>query len=275
VSPSKSGQAGKRGAAQDQSGDQAKSQNGRSENQGERGKENNQNNREAKNQNGQTENQDERGQNAERNSNQDEEKSSEQDDEKTSEESQNPPESVNQPSQLPSLPFQTPSWLRALIIAAGVVVLVFALIRHGRTLLEALLALLASLLGGFWILKREKKPKEPAAAPTEPAVPPRPFSSFPNPFDSGMAERFSPNDLVIYSFEALEAWASEHKLGRSPHETPSEFVQRLGQARAELRPECTRLATFFVTIVYGQRGFRTEVLPALRQFWQSLEGAAV
>ena len=79
-----------------------------------------------------------------------------------------------------------------------------------------------------------------------------------------MAQNFSPNDLVIYSFEALEAWAFEQNLARSPHETPAEFVARFGQARADLRQDATRLAGYFVTIVYGQRGFKTEVLPPLR-----------
>ena len=48
-----------------------------------------------------------------------------------------------------------------------------------------------------------------------------------------------------------------------------EFVQRIGEARADLDRDATRLVGFFVTIVYGQRGFRSEVLPAIRQFWQS------
>ena len=105
----------------------------------------------------------------------------------------------------------------------------------------------------------------------EKVPPPRPFASFVNPFDAGLDHQFSPNDLVLYSFEALEAWAYEHNLARSPHETPMEFVQRIGEARADLDRDATRLVGFFVTIVYGQRGFRAEVLPAIRQFWQVLQ----
>ena len=107
---------------------------------------------------------------------------------------------------------------------------------------------------------------------SEPVLPPRPFSSFANPFEIGLDQRFSPNDLVIYSFEALEAWAFEHNLARSPHETPTEFVRRLGQARLDLRQDASRLVGLFVTIVYGQRGFKEDVLPPLRQFWLALQG---
>ncbi len=41
-------------------------------------------------------------------------------------------------------------------------------------------------------------------------------------------------------------------------------------------PTCARtlrrLVGLFVTIVYGQRGFKEEVLPRLRQFWLALQG---
>jgi hypothetical protein len=30
---------------------------------------------------------------------------------------------------------------------------------------------------------------------------------------------------------------------------------------------------YFVMIVYGQQGFRSEVLPPLRRFWRALEGS--
>jgi hypothetical protein len=107
---------------------------------------------------------------------------------------------------------------------------------------------------------------------SEPDSPPRPFASFANPFDDGLDQRISPNDLVIYSFEALEAWAFEHNLARSPNETPTEFVRRIGQAHADLLPDTSRLVGYFVTIFYGQRGFNEDVLPPIRQFWQVLKG---
>ena len=168
------------------------------------------------------------------------------------------------------MPFAAPSWLRALFVAAGIVVLIYVLFRYGSTLLNALRDLLASLLGGLFIQQPHKRTKAPEAAPSEKGPPARPFASFANPFASGLDQRFSPNDLIVYSFEALEAWASEHDLARSPDETPSEFVRRLGEARSDLRQDATRLVGYFVTIVYGQAGFKAEVLPPLRQFWRAL-----
>ena len=127
--------------------------------------------------------------------------------------------------------------------------------------------------GGTGVRLGEEAPKENENAGEQPAPPPRPFASYVNPFDAGLDHQLTPDDLVIYSFEALEAWAYEHELARSPHETPMEFVSRVGQERADLGPDATRLVGYFGAIVYGQQGFRSEVLPPLRRFWRALEGS--
>ena len=245
-SKAQSGTPGKQGASkQDQAEGQNKSQDGQAEKEADRGKD------------------------ADQNSKSDEKDASEQHDEKSSQENQNQSDTASQPSQLPQFSFQAPSWLRGLIIVAGVIGLIFYVIRHGSALLQALRDLLASLFGGLFI---EKRAKAPAVVVSKPVSPPRPFASFANPFANGLDQRVSPNDLIIYSFEALEAWAFEHNLARSPNETPTEFVRRIGQAHADLRSDTSRLGGYFVTIVYGQRGFDADVLPPIRQFWQALQG---
>jgi Domain of unknown function (DUF4129) len=242
---SKDGAAGKKGAPkQDQSGDQ-KGREDRSENKTDRDKDNDQNDRK------------------------DEQNGQEQKGDQSSKENQG---DASNPPKLPSVPFQAPSWLRGLFMLVGGLAFIYGLFRYGPVLLDAFRALIAALFGGFGGQKPKKREKETQAEPSEPVVPPRPFSSFPDPFASGLAQNFSPNDLVIYSFEALEAWAFEHRLARSPNETPTEFVNRLGEARSDLRQDTTRLAGYFITIVYGQKGFKSEVLPPLRQFWRALQG---
>jgi Domain of unknown function (DUF4129) len=248
--PSKGGAQGKQGSPQQNKGDSG-----------------NQN----KGQDGQAEKQAERSENADQKASPDDKNAADQDNEKSSQEKQDSNDASSPPSRLPSVPFAAPWWLRALFVAAGVAALIYGLLRYGMTLLYALRDLLASLFGGLFIQQPKKRTKAPDPAPNEQAPPLRPFASFANPFDTGLDQRFSPNDLVIYSFEALEAWALEHKLGRSPDETPSEFVRRLGDARAELRQDATRLVGYFVTIVYGQKGFQNEVLPPLQQFWHALQ----
>jgi hypothetical protein len=251
----KSGAQGKQGSPQENQGDAGKGKNGSAEKSADRAKDSNQDS-----------------------SDQKDKDSSEQKDGSSSQENQDQRDGANQqpsqPPRLPPLALAAPSWLRGLLTVAGVIAILYGLFRYGRFLLDALRELLASLFGGLFIKKKEKKATEGPKAAGEPALQRRPFTSFVNPFDSGLAQNFSPNDLVIYSFEALEAWAADHNLGRSSHETPTEFVRRLGQARSELQADATRLVGYLVPIIYGQRDFKTEVLPAVRQFWRTISGHA-
>jgi hypothetical protein len=249
--PSKGGAQGKEGSPQENKGDSGNQNKGKD---------------------GQAEKQAEPSKNADEKSSPDDKNAADQDNEKSSQENQNSNDESSPPSRLPSVPFAAPWWLRALFVAAGVAALIYGVLRYGLTLLDALRDLLASLFGGLFIQQPKKRAKAPEPPPGEQAPPRRPFASFPNPFETGLDQRFTPNDLVVYSFEALEAWASEHDLARSPNETPSEFVRRLGEARADLRQDATRVVGYFVTIVYGQKGFQSDVLAPLRQFWRALQG---
>ena len=180
-------------------------------------------------------------------------------------------DTASEAPQLPSLPVHAPGWLRILLIAVMVGALIFGLFRYGMAILLALRDLFASLFGGLFIARREKRAKEAGLQAMESPPPPRPFSTFVNPFNNGLARKLSPDDLVLYSFEALEAWAFEHHLGRASNETPNEFLGRLGRARSDLQQDAAALVGYFVAIVYGQRGFQAEILPALRGFWRTIE----
>ena len=255
-SASEKGQQGKSGAQQDQSGDQGK------------GQEKDQSGDQAK---GQGKNQEKgEGQDGRSEQNPDDQGKSEEGDEKSSRDNAEQDTSSSQAPKLPSIPLPPMDWLQTPILIAGIIIVIYGLIRYWRDLLEVLRALIASLLGGLGFGWGKKREKDEAGEAEVPAPPPRPFSSYVNPFDAGLDHQLTPDDLVIYSFEALEAWAYEHELARSPHETPMEFVGRIGEERVELGPEASRLVGYFAMIVYGQQGFRSEVLPPLRRFWQVL-----
>ncbi len=178
----------------------------------------------------------------------------------------------NSPSNTPSLSLQTPGWLRIPILIVGGCFLLYGAFRYGPELLKGLMAFLAALFGGLWFGgPRQHRGREEGEAANQPIEPPRPFSSFPNPFDAGMDRQFAPNDLFVYSFQALEAWAFEAGLGRLPHETPVEFTRKLGVVKADLNSEANRLATSYVRIVYGGRVVKPEALQNLRVFWRTLE----
>jgi hypothetical protein len=225
-----------------------------------------------KSQNGHNENQPDREKDDEAKSKDDAQSDSKQNDESQDQAKQDSRDPSSQTPRLPSMTMQAPPWLRGLLIGAAVLALTFGLWRHGMAILWALRDLLASLFGGFFLVKREKRAKDAAAAPAAAAPPPRPFASFVNPFANGLAKKFSANDLVVYSYEALEAWASDRNQSRLLNETPIEFLKRLGESQAELRQHAAPVVGYYVAVVYGQRGLEAEILPALRQFWTAIQG---
>jgi Domain of unknown function (DUF4129) len=261
-SASPNGQEGKKGAAQDQSGDQAKGQ----KQSGQDAKSQDQ----AKGQDGRSKDQADGKDPAEKG----DQKDSQSDGEKSQEEKQDEGDSSSQSPQPPSFGLPHLDWLQTPIMVVGIAILIYGLIRYYRDLIQVLLALLKAILGVFGFSWSSEQPKAQAEAAAAQEPPPRPFSSYPNPFDAGMDQQLTPDDLIIYSFEALEAWAYEKEVARSLHETPTEFVARIGERQPELGPDAARMVSYFVAIIYGRRGFGPEVLPQLRQFWLALEQAA-
>ena len=177
------------------------------------------------------------------------------------------------PPSLPNLPIPPLDFLQVPLLIVGGLIVIVGLFWYWRDLVAVLRAILASILGGLgfgWTRRGDKD--EPTGA-EELSAPPRPFASYANPFDVGMDRQVTPEDLVIYSFEALEAWAYENQLARSPNETPVEFAGRIVEARVAVGPEAARLAGYFTAIIYGRQSFGPDLLPPLRRFWQAVEAS--
>ncbi len=139
-----------------------------------------------------------------------------------------------------------------------------------RSLLEALRNLWAGLFGA-----RTTAGEETGETGIERRFKrPRPFAVFRNPFLDGSAETRSAPELVRYSFAALQAWAFEQGLGRSPEETPLEFVARLGQELPALETDSQKLAILLVRVEYGQDRLPTSSVQQVQQFWKQLEALA-
>lgn len=135
-----------------------------------------------------------------------------------------------------------------------------------RRLLEAIANWWASLFGKKPSVKRVTAEAE---APKGPDRPP-PFTEYSNPFADGSAERRDAEELVAYTFEALDAWAWDRGHGRRPDETPLEFAARLGTEFEPLERSLRRLAALFARAAYAFGELPAETKPFLEQFWEEL-----
>src|SRR5207237_6694670 len=119
-----------------------------------------------------------------------------------------------------------------------------------RDLLNALAAFWQSLFGGG---RRTEAVEPEDEVPVEVVPRPRPFADFRNPFADGSAAGQSPEELVCYSFTALEAWACERDLSRRIDETPLEFADRLSERVPALGANAQQLALLYARLAYARR----------------------
>lgn len=164
-------------------------------------------------------------------------------------------------------------WVFYLAVIAGVAYWAWksraALAQALRDFLEAWRAFWASLFGG----KRGPKEAVPGEAVAEAAPAPRPFSDYADPFAAGWAERWSPDELVRYSFAALEAWAREHGRPRGPEETPYEFAEGVADRAKHLRNPCRKMADLYSRAAYAPGTLPATSVAPLREFWQQIASA--
>ena len=166
--------------------------------------------------------------------------------------------------------------VRLIYWAAVILVVGYLLWRYRSQVLSALQEFLQSfrdlwsrLFGGLGERRAADQPE--ATGPVQP--PPRPFSAFPDPFLTGMAERWSPDELVRYSFEALEAWAREHGCPRAPDQTPYEFARRIASREARLGQDAVRLSELYNVSAYGRRTVPLSGVSHVRRLWQALRSS--
>jgi len=186
----------------------------------------------------------------------------------------NPPPATPSSSSMPSFQWLGTA-LKALLYLAVAIVLIYLLIRYwaevrawlGR-LWQEVLDIWNSLFGG----KRQQQETAEIAAAEEAAAQARPFASFRDPFASGEAARSKPSAVVQYSFEALEAWASERGLARQPEETPLEFAGRLASGGG-LGAEASELGSLYARVAYARDPLSKNSLASVERLWKTLRRA--
>jgi hypothetical protein len=157
----------------------------------------------------------------------------------------------------------------------GLVVVIgaYALWRSRKEVAGAFRQLLAACREFWaWLLGR-KRPGAQAAAALEappPAPPVKRLADFVDPFAADTAERLSPDELVRYSFEALEAWGRETGAPRHPDQTAHEFAQQVGLLAEPLARDARLLADLYCRVAYAPGTLPRSSLRPLEAFWRNL-----
>lgn len=177
-------------------------------------------------------------------------------------------------SSSPPMQFEPPTppsgWselLRWLVLLAIFAALAYAIYRYHKELLAWWQSLWAENTGRQPTPGSVAQPKEEA----EPEPPP-PFASFVNPFEQ--PGRFRSNEEIVrYTFAALESWAYEQNLGREPEETPHEFMRRLAGRRPRLEEPGQKVVDLYALILYAKAKTPEQRMVDVRRLWQVLPEA--
>ncbi len=159
--------------------------------------------------------------------------------------------------------------LKWLLVAAAVAFFVWQFGPELLRMLQGLMAWLRGLFGGSTAEEADE-----AEMPSEEVLRRRSFSQFGDPFLSGVADRASPEQLVTYTFAALEAWGRELGIERSDDQTPLEFADRLAAKFAQLEPAAGQTAEFYTYLAYGPGRLTPQVRGPLESLWKLLRSEA-
>jgi hypothetical protein len=164
--------------------------------------------------------------------------------------------------------FQPPkNWFKTSINILFAATGLFILIRYRRELWQGLVALWHDLMSLF---RPNEKPATHTSAAPKARPPPRPFSAFKNPFSRPGRSSLAPAELVRYTFEAMQAWATGHDTGRHKDETPLEFANRLGPEAPEAAEAIQLAACRYVELAYANREPAPDSLAGLEKLWRHM-----
>ncbi|WP_010585486.1 DUF4129 domain-containing protein [Schlesneria paludicola] len=186
-------------------------------------------------------------------------------------------QSVTRPSSQPSQPpvaghrpllAMIASFFKWMVYGALFLLAAFLVIVYRERILATLARLWDALMSLFqWQSTHNSAPSidEP------PKRPKRLFSSFTNPFVSGAHLQMSPVAIVVYSFDALTAWADQRNLGRAEEQTPLEFAEVLSLRFPDLAESVMPTAKLYAGIAYGNQSPSRETITVLQHLWTSLD----
>lgn len=161
--------------------------------------------------------------------------------------------------------------LRVLLILALSALFIWLLIRYRKAIAEMIRSFIAAVRDFFRKLfsfrRRKPAPKEEVLIPA-PAL--EPFAAFENPFVTGKDKIWSPERLLFYTYEAIQAWVKEQGIEIKPQQTPREFCSELIGRFPDFGPELEQFSFYYGHAAFARRlpnDFETE---SLRRLWQYL-----
>jgi hypothetical protein len=142
-------------------------------------------------------------------------------------------------------------WLKALFYVAAVLGAGWLLYRCRVVVLTMLRAVWAAMRDFIAQVRGlfQSAAAAPPAATRGREVPP--FKMFKSPFLTGGDQVWPPEQLIVYSYDALQSWALEQEAPQGLPQTPREFCRQLGAEMPEAATALNHLAFLYGHVAYG------------------------
>jgi hypothetical protein len=165
-------------------------------------------------------------------------------------------------------------WFKGLLFLAVIILIGWWLVRQRDLLLQiarSIIAAVAQFIRDLFSFGRRVKGtlvKGKARAPE-----PRPFAAYPSPFLTGKDGLWSAEQVIFYSYEALQAWAVERGIQSRPEQTAREFCLQLGETFPDAASELNRLSFLYGHAAYGSALPAGCDLGPVKKLWEYLSAS--
>ena len=160
-------------------------------------------------------------------------------------------------------------WFKGLLFLAGAVLVGWWLFRQRDLISQIARSCFTALAQFFRDLFRFGSLRKGMAATVEKLEPKRRlFAAYRNPFLTATPTSWPDEKLVLYSFEALQAWAEEQGIKQRPEQTAREFCLELGDRFPEVTSELNRLSFLYSHAAYGMAMPADSDLEPVKKLWR-------
>jgi hypothetical protein len=163
-------------------------------------------------------------------------------------------------------------FLRKALLVVAAIAAAWWLFRCRYLLLEIARSLITAIAGFFRKLL-DLVPAKKAAKASEPAAPRpklRPLAEYANPFYAGEKHMRPPVEIIIYTYDFVQAWSREQGYEPHPEQTAREFCQEMAARSPELAAAYRQLSFLYAHAAYGL-GLPAQCdLEPLKELWRQL-----
>lgn len=160
-------------------------------------------------------------------------------------------------------------WLRLLLALAALSIVGWWLYRCRHLLVELARAAWRAIVEFLrrWLDFLPTRKPVRLAAPEE-VRRRRSLADYRNPFFATGEHAWPPSEIIVYTFDAVQAWAGEQGIETRGGQTPREFCQEMSSRVPELAGAFQQLAQLYGHAAYGERLPAQSNLEPLKEIWR-------